>query len=100
MGYYTRYEIEITKDGHDFSDIQDDLVAETGYSDPFGDTCKWYSHEDDVKRFSKKHPDVLFKLTGEGEEFPDFWIKYFKNGKMQKCTGEVVYPPYDESLLK
>lgn len=65
-----------------------------------GSTCKWYDHEEDMKIFSKRFPTIIFKLEGVGEEPGDLWVKYFKNGKMQKCIAIISYEEYDESKLK
>jgi hypothetical protein len=62
--------------------------------------CKWYEHEDHLRIFSKRYPEVLFGLHGEGEESGDLWIQYYKNGKMQTCKVVMTYPPYDEKMLK
>jgi hypothetical protein len=52
-------------------------------------------------KLSLKFPDVLFKLSGEGENQGDVWVKYFKNGKMQLCMAELVLDDaYDESKLE
>jgi len=60
----------------------------------------WFEHEDDLRIFSKRYPEVLFELHGEGEESGDLWIQYYKNGKMQTCKVVMTYPPYDEKMLK
>lgn len=64
------------------------------------ESCKWYDHEVQLKAFSKKHPEVLFKLKGEGEESGNLWIKYFKNGKMQVAEAKIIFEEYNESKLK
>ena len=60
---------------------------------------KWYDFKRDMKNFSLKYKDVLFKTYGEGEENGDIWYRYFKNGKMQECFAKVVFEVYDESKL-
>lgn len=52
-----------------------------------------------MKVISTKYPDILFEVTGEGEETGDLWKAYFKNGKMQYCKGKVVYDDFDEYKL-
>jgi hypothetical protein len=108
MGYYTVYKlniidaqewdrdeiIKVLRDGNDNAKI---AFEEDGHG---CDDLKWYAHEDDMKAFSKKYPKELFELTGEGEESGDLWKKYFRNGKMQICKGEIVYPEFDKSKLK
>jgi hypothetical protein len=66
---------------------------------PFDGECKWYEHEDDMRRFSKLYPHILFELSGEGEESGDLWKKYFLNGKMQYCKVKMEFEPFDESKL-
>ena len=103
MGYYTRFELTVvTGDDSLVQDFRNECEGaeyafnEEGYTE---DETKWYDHEKDLKEFSKKHPDALFLLHGEGEESGDLWDLYVKNGKAQKCKGEVVYPDYDETKL-
>ncbi|WP_339273795.1 hypothetical protein MKY59_21615 [Paenibacillus sp. FSL W8-0426] len=100
MGYYTDYKLSFTpKSAEIKSAIEDDenLAFAVGEQ---SDSCKWYEHEEDMRAFSKRFPDVLFELTGEGEESGDLWRKYFKNGKMQNCSAIITYEPFDESKLR
>lgn len=105
MGYYTEYSLAVS--GKDELDIIDDLrkryeSAAFAFDEDGApqDSCKWYDHETDMKYFSSLHPDLLFTLTGDGEESGDIWVKYFKNGKMQLCKAKIVLDPFDESQLK
>lgn len=104
MGYYTRYDLSVI-DGDPslieelIEECEEASFAIDGNGDSIGD-CKWYSHNDDLKHFSAKHPSVLFKLYGEGEEPCDLWAKYFKQGKMQYCKAKISFQDFDESLLK
>ena len=130
MGYNTKYSIEIITDddfkscGHDYDNnfefcpycgikndviigstfIEDKLIKfmeeDKQYGDPFEESNRWYSYKKDMKEFSLKYPDVLFKLSGEGEDSEDIWIKYFKNGKMQECKAKITFDDFDESKLE
>lgn len=112
MGYYTDYYLTFD-DSFDCSDevfkyiensfkISFSLVE---YSDHDCEWCghvnrKWYSHASDMRIVSLKWPDILFELKGSGEENDDLWIKYFKNGKMQTCYAEIVYPKFNENEME
>ena len=105
MGYYTRYEIDVAREtGEWLNAINNEGDAETivsleiGY-DPFDDRCKWYDHDDDMLRLSKKFKGVLFKLSGEGEESGDLWRCYYLNGKMQECKAVITYEDFDEKKM-
>lgn len=70
-------------------------------------TIKWFHHEYDLKEFSTKYPDVLFILTGVGEEnyfegnklVADIWIKYFCNGKYYKDKLDFQFLKFDSNKL-
>lgn len=66
---------------------------------PFGDHCKWYEHTEDMRNVSKKYPNVLFTLTGNGEEPDDMWVKYFMNGKVQIEKAVITYGKFDLKKL-
>jgi len=60
---------------------------------------KWYNHEKDMREMSLSFPNVLFILSGEGEESGDVWRKYFLNGKMQLTKIKMEFESFDESKL-
>jgi hypothetical protein len=114
MGYYTRYELEITvygrgyeADGKEIEKVikalkaypfengwaADDLVrlALNGYSEP----TKGYEFASALTAVSASFPDLLFELQGQGENMGDVWVEYFRAGKWQKHTWQT--PPLDES---
>lgn len=119
MGYYVRFALdvmdnqqlrsaaparvrcqgheEIVRQLHEESEDARSAFKENGR--PI-EPLKWYDHEEDLKAFSLKHPNLLFKLSGEGEEAEDLWDKYFQNGKMMVCKAVITKPPFDPSKLK
>lgn len=79
-------------------DICCNVCGEVHFSS--SDAVKWYGHDLDMLECSKKFPEVLFCLHGEGEDSNDKWDAYYLNGKMQHCQAEITYPPFDESKLR
>ncbi len=61
----------------------------------------WYNHKEDMQALSKMWPDILFTLTGIGEEQDDQWVEYHMNGKVQRLDRPQWEPePFDHSKLK
>jgi len=104
MGYYTRHELEVTNGDNSLIEKLREYSDEANFSlYSNGDTqeeSKWYGHQDELKKFSKLHPNALFILSGEGEEAGDIWREYYKNGKVQMCKAKISFDDFDEKLLK
>lgn len=64
------------------------------------ESCKWYEHQETMIKFSKKYPNVLFTMKGEGEEAGDVWHTYYKDGKYQEAQAKIVIEEYNPSKLK
>ena len=107
MGYYTLYQLKViggTKPAEDyFEEIGElsDYKTDEGYENgPFETNVKWYNSDDDMKEFSKRYPDVIFALYGEGELSIDKWMAYYKNGKSHDGNLRIVNDDFDESKLE
>ena len=57
----------------------------------FDDLYKWYEYDSDMIELSKRFPDLLFELYGDGEDSDDFWKSYYRNGNAQFSKGRIVY---------
>lgn len=104
MGYYTTYNLTVI-DGDSIliAELREENESANYAISNNGEyqyTCKWYDHEKDLKAFSAKHPQAVFKLSGEGEESGDLWVKYFKEGKVQVSKAKITYDDYNPKWLK
>lgn len=99
MGYYTDFNFENNK-----PEVIDAIHETTGYcesgSEGFYSDAKWYDWQNHLKIVSKKFPEELIRIEGEGEESGDIWKAYFKNGKMQYTEAKLVFEEFDEAKLK
>lgn len=105
MGYYTSYSLsfiggeshlDIIKELRDECDDAEYAITDDG---DCNETCKWYEHEEDMVKFSRKWPAVVFALSGESED-GYLWIKYFRDGGMQETQAVITFDEFDESKLK
>jgi hypothetical protein len=64
-----------------------------------GESFSWYDSEKDLKSFSSLHPNVLFTLSGEGED-GERWRTYAKDGKSFTANGRIVYEEFSEDKLE
>ncbi len=100
MGYYTRFELQILE-GDDYNtDYKKEISELSDYSYCFGDSIKWYDHKQDMINYSKNHPNTLFLLIGEGEEQPDMWREYYKNGLSHRIVGVMTFEDFDIKSLR
>jgi len=68
MGYYTRHTLEIIEGNDYVTDYEKEIGELSDYGiSTFNDGIKWYNHEYDMLQYSKKHPNTIFKIIGEGE---------------------------------
>lgn len=86
------------KKNHKPKNTRELVTKELGF-DPFSDPCRWYEHDEHMRRISKKYPETIFILEGEGEESGDIWKKYYLNGKCQVARPQVIIPEFDETKL-
>lgn len=102
MGYYTKHKLEIIEGNDNKTDYISEIVEISGYSSSLfkGEEYKWYDSDIHMKYYSKKHPNTVFRLSGEGEESGDIWVKYYKNGKVHSCKARITHDTYDESKLE
>jgi hypothetical protein len=90
MGYYTQYEIEYV-DGAEEDQVLSAIHTVSGYSSIDCDGIKWYDHEEDMRKVSLMFPDATICISGIGEEQPDMWKKWFRNGKMKTANATITY---------
>ena len=105
LGYYSNYQLLIVHKDSDaiMADFRENNEEARVAMDENGETdtpIKWYDHERQLKEFSKKYPDAMFQLHGEGESGgEDTWQFYFKNGKGYKDFVIMTFPDFDESKM-
>ena len=103
MGYYTTFSLDFDADIDLNNEVLDKLEELCGYrfeDDNMLYDVKWYDWELNMRTLSLRYPDILFTLSGVGDENGDLWDAYFKCGKMQFCEAKVVFPEFDESKLE
>ena len=100
MGYYTDH-ILSSDTGVELTDEFFEVFKNiTSYEPDNLCDIKWYDSEENMKEISLLYPDTLFKLYGDGEDSEDFWIQYYKNGKMQHIDGEITFEDFNPDKLK
>jgi hypothetical protein len=88
MGYYTDYNLT-WEDPQDRTIEHDQEMQERfGYVMFDTEECKWYEWKEHMKEYSELYPDILFILTGVGEDNA-LWRAYIQNGKMHYIPGTI-----------
>lgn len=109
MGYYTDYELCYYpyRGNEEFEKRMLDFIADEKNGLTIVDLVlqrdgnhKWYSHDEDMLRLSKEFPMFIFELEGNGEEIDDRWRSYYKDGKMVTISPTLIWPDFNEGMLK
>lgn len=103
MGYYTYF--TVSWDRH--SDGLIDIAIEEKFNDLTGINCdswdtankhvlgflaKWYYWEDDINKLSRMYPDIVFEVSGDGDNSEDLWSSIWKDGCYE--YQEAIIPPF------
>lgn len=105
MGYLTKYELSASPVTDElrlyFDNCPEDDYLRGAWLETMG-PVKWYDHDKDLKVLSLAFPTILFTLYGKGEDDDDMWVKYYRNGKMQKSQAEIkiTYEKFDPEKLQ
>lgn len=102
MGYESKWTL-IVKEG-DSSLIQE-LRAENEWAadsltkngDPLEDGT-WYEADNDLRKFSVKHPEAVFLLLYQGED-GEQGGNYYQNGKSHDAGVKVIHGDFDPLKL-
>jgi len=60
---------------------------------------KWPQRDEELRAFSKKHPDILFFFKVDFADIEEWFHLYVLDGKIQKCLATITYPPFNPDLL-
>lgn len=101
MGYKTDYTLEVSAPHEDIPEsLVQALVSNHFFEDrrdsEFFKNDTWYEWNEDMLKLSKLYPDVLFELSGEGEESSDIWTYWYRNGQLQGGLAQIVHPEFSE----
>lgn len=101
MGYYTNYCLEIIKDPNNeiesFKKELENYLSNTQVNELLESYLegKWYECITNLELISKKFPNMLFLLSGDGEEPLDTWNCYFCNGKSHYREIQTYWKEFD-----
>lgn len=121
MSRYTNYNITICQTNPDTHEmlplpvtirgntfVPQDVVTEIENEMPglsfnsineFNGYCKYRDWERIVTELSKQHPDLMFIVTGHGQDNNDHWIAWVTAGLSQYETMRLTHNPFDVKNL-
>lgn len=117
MGYITYFDLDIVdgpdggltldEHGEAIGKLSDELYAKSAGTtlrasapwSPFDEGCKWYTHSEVMVEYSKRYPDTVFLVGGDGEESGDLWKAYYKNGEERHYDAEFQVQSYYKGMF-
>ena len=95
MGYYTTYTLnKISGSDGDFDALVKDIRVKSGvdFSSHNVQEAKWSRHDDDMHELSRKYPDLVVQLDGDGQDSDDLWATRYRDGESESVGA--VLPPF------
>ena len=103
MCYYTDFYLSIENSYfEDIDAIVEELKEITSYQWDNSlelECVEWNDWVNDMSSISSLHPNLVFRLEGQGEDPDDRWVTSFKNGKMQFAEAVITFKAFDERKL-
>lgn len=93
MGYNTFFSIShIEGNESSYKEVVNELNELSQLDLENGESAHWYDSDADCKAVARKHPDVMFQIDGDGENYNDCWCARYK-GDMFEIVSSVI-PPF------
>ena len=92
MGYYTTYTIKLVSgDENDFDSLLKDIRTKSSvdFTEYEVQEAKWSDHDKDMLELSRKYPDLIVQLDGDGQDSEDLWATRYRNGESES-VGAVL----------
>lgn len=106
MGYYTNYAlsakaynekipVERIRQLEDEIAVMNVFDEDGNYENGWYGFVKWYDNEEDMGLLSRRFPEFLFYLEGDGESYGDHWGCYYLNGTVMRDVIVTQYLDFD-----
>lgn len=99
MGYQTYYTLSLDPQNEKkLAEIieTEELLDIFDHEGNATDWYKWYEYRSDMITVSRRHPDLIFCLRGEGEDREDNWMEYYHDGKFKHLQPELRWPSFED----
>ena len=103
MGYITSFSLSLIRgDKKEFNSMLCELAEEINNDDIKEGfiSAKWYSFDEDIKKSSEKHPNLLVKILGRGEDIDDIWCAYAHHGAVEILSLSKAIEPLTRKILE
>lgn len=103
MGYQTCHMLKMEPEEPkvwDWIDQAREAGRDIGYAlqeEGWNEGISHWDHQKEMAELSRAFPEITFTLRGEGDDQGDLWVAYFRNGKFQEHSLEIIIPGIDES---
>ena len=99
MGYYTYFTLDVTPDTPEQLPALFEQITDYSFSNIGNDSIKWYDVDSNMCDISRRFPNHIFTLHGNGKDFDDKWQAVYVNGQFSKVYAELIFPTIDVASI-